>query len=224
VKAARRPLVLRVLAGLLCAAGLLLLVAGLLRATVLAPSPTTVGRVSGVQGAPLVATAAGALDLDGSTVRIEVRAGADRPVFLGIGRADDVEAYLGGAARSELVGIEDGRAAVRQRQGEPAAPDPRGVDVWAAGAQGRGTVALTWPDAPGRWRAVATTDGSRPPEQVTFTWDRAERPSGARPLLVAAALLLLTGSAGIMALRPGTALSRRVTPAPRVRRVAGVPR
>jgi hypothetical protein len=211
VRRRRTALVARLLAGLVALAGLSLLVAGVLRATVYAPETTTVGRTAGSPDAPVVETAPGALDLDGPSVRVEATAASgDQPVFIGVGRARDVEAYLAQAARAQVTGIQDGRLAVAVRGGEASLPDPAGVDVWAVSAAGRGTAALVWPDAPGQWRVVATTDGTRAPQQVTFTWTRAPKASPAPALIAVGLLLLVVGLVALVLTRPGSALSLRM--------------
>ena len=210
MRSARASLVARLLAALVAVAGLLLLGTGILRATVLEPPTTAVGRVEGSSEVVAVATASGALDLDGPRVRIEATAPAGRTVFVGVGRDADVEAYLGQAARTEVTGVADGAATTGRRGVETTMPAPGAVDVWAVSASGPGAASLTWPDAPGRWRAVVTTDGTAPPQQVTLTWQLGPRTDRV-PALVATGLVLLVG--GLV----GLVLTRRGGPfAPRV--------
>jgi hypothetical protein len=211
VRRDRAPLVARLLAGLVALVGLSLLVAGVLRATVYAPETVTTGRTSGTADAAVVVTAPGALDLDGPTVRIEAAAAsAGDPVFIGIGRAGDVEAYLAQAARTSITGLVDGRMAVEQRGGEATVPAPTGVDVWAVSVSGRGSAALTWPDAPGQWRMVVTGDGTRSPQQVTMTWTRAPKATAAPALIAVGLLLLVAGLVALLLTRPGTQIARRM--------------
>jgi hypothetical protein len=227
VRAARAPLVARLLAALVAVAGLLLLVTGILRATVLEPPTTAVGRVDGATGVVAVATAPGGLDLDGPSVRIDATAPSGGAVFVGVGREADVEAYLAQAARTEVTGVADGRTTTERRGVETSLPPPTAVDVWAVSASGLGSASLTWPDAPGRWRAVVTTDGTATPQQVAFTWQLGPRADRV-PALVATGLVLLVGGlVGLVLTRPGGPLAPRASgtggPAARAPRPASVP-
>ena len=52
-------------------------------------------------------TAPGLTELAGATVKVRAASSAvSVPVFIGVGRADDVEAYLGDAARAEVTAVE----------------------------------------------------------------------------------------------------------------------
>lgn len=187
------------------AAGVLLVLIATARATVWAPGATTVVRVAGQSGAPVVVTTPEALALDGPSVRVDVRAAdPNTPVFVGVGRAGDVEAYLGQAARAEITGVRGSDAVVSRSGGDTALPAPGGVDVWALSATGRGSASLIWPQAPGRWRVLAATDGSAPPSAVVLTWQR-DRGSSAVPVLFAVGgLLLVLGLVAFRFTRPGT--------------------
>jgi hypothetical protein len=180
-------------------AGLALVVLGGLQATVLAPSATS--RATLVSpGQPVITTAVGVLGLDGPRVRVHATDGGGRPVFLGIGRAADVDAYLARAARLEVTGTDgDGRLLVDRLGTEPSVPDPAGVDVWVTSARGTGSADLAWPDAPGQWRLLIATDGSaRAPGNLSLTWSGREVHNRA-PVLAAIGLgLLVAGSAGLV--------------------------
>jgi hypothetical protein len=83
-----------------------------------------------------------------------------KPVFLGIGRAKDVEAYLGKVSRLEVVGHDaQGHLVTEQPSGDASLPDPAGVDVWTVSTRTQNSASLVWPDTPGQWRLVAATDG-----------------------------------------------------------------
>jgi hypothetical protein len=183
------------------ATGVVLLLLALAFATVWAkPSVTTV-RVAGQAGAPVVDTSAEALALDGPSVHVDVR-GSDpaKPVFVGVAREGDVAAYLGGAARTEITGV-NGDDAVTSRAGtETSLPEPTGVDIWALSSTGSGSAGLTWPRTPGRWRLVAAADGATPPAQVTITWQRERGASPVPALLAVGVLLLVLGAVGLRVL------------------------
>lgn len=192
--------VIRPVAALVVLAGITLAGYGVLRATVLAPPTQTMGRLTGVSGAAVVDTATGVLDLDGPRVVVQARAEGGAPVFLGIGRADDVAAYLGTVRRAEITEVSgQGRLTVTRVGSDPGLPDPAGADVWAARARGTGTATLTWPDNPGQWRLVVASDGSHPaPSAIDLTWSRAPRPNRAPVLLVAGSVAVLLGGAGLL--------------------------
>ncbi len=85
-------------------------------------------------------------------------------MFVGIGAAADVEAYLGAVERERLVDITDGGRAVQQRLpgGSPATP-PEQQTFWVASAAGPGEQQLVWRAADGRWSVVVmNADASRP--------------------------------------------------------------
>lgn len=192
------------------AVGVVLLLLALAFATVWArPSVTTV-HVAGQPGAPIVDTSAAALALDGPSVHVDVR-GPDptKPVFVGVAREGDVAAYLAGAARTEVTGV-DGDHAVTSRVGnDTSLPEPTGVDIWALSSTGNGSAGLTWPQTPGRWRLVTAADGATPPAAVTITWQRERGASPVPALLAVGLLLVVLGAVGLRVLSRGPG-----TPAP----------
>jgi hypothetical protein len=87
-------------------------------------------------------------------VRLRVTAaGPGRPVFIGIGPADRVAAYLSGTAYTTVTGTGPGGMAGQHGTARPA--PPRAAGIWVAQATGTGTQALTWPAQDGDWMAVA---------------------------------------------------------------------
>jgi hypothetical protein len=179
----------RLLAAVVALAGVVLVALGGLKATVWAPSATTQATLVS-PGRPVVSTAVGLLGLEGP--RVTVDAGSSRrPVFVGIGRAHDVDAYLAQADRLELIGDDGNGTLLTTPLGhESSLPDPAGVDVWVVSARSRGTASLVWPDAPGQWRMVIATDGSSPAaDKVTLTWSGKTRHTAA-PEFIAIGLVL----------------------------------
>jgi len=190
-----RHLVPRLVALLVAALGAVLLSAGVLRAGPLAPSDTTTARLPSPGRAPVVVSAPGLLGLGGSRVRIEASApGGSGQVFLGVGRAADVQAYLGDVSRVEVTGVDPQDRLVGVARGREASlPDPDGVDVWVASVRAPGAAALIWPDQPGRWQVVVATDGTAPaPASLSLSWTRTGGTSMV-PALVSLGLLLLVG-------------------------------
>jgi len=203
-----RSLVPPLAATLVVVAGAAVLWSGLSRTAVLGGDAPIVGRLPAVT-APVVVTAPGMSELSGGEFTVTATGPGEQRVFVGVGRADDVEAYLGGVARAEITALEpDGRMRVATRDGDPSLPDPAGVDVWAAAAQGTGTATLNWPRAPGSWRVVVAVDGRTAPSSAQFTWAGSSGSSGAPALIAVGAVLLVAGLAGLLAIRSGR-LSRR---------------
>jgi hypothetical protein len=91
-------------------------------------------------------------------VRLRVTAvSQDKPVFVAIGPADRVAAYLSGTAYTRVTGT---NSVVSQRGAGRPAP-PRTTGIWTAQAAGTGTQTLRWTAASGDWMAVAMNpDGS----------------------------------------------------------------
>ena len=209
----RRPIG-RVVWALVALAGLLLLGGGVAVAAS-PPEPTLTATTPGLDGVPVLVTAPGVLGMGGPSVRVEVTSRDARgPVFVGVGRAGDVEAYLAGVARTDLTGWADGRTAVTSRAGAPSVVDPAGVDVWVVSASGTGSVSLQWPDLSGSWVAVAATDGGGPPRQVALTWTRGATTSPAPALVAIGLVLVVAGSIGTLVLRRGRRVPPEVPPGP----------
>jgi hypothetical protein len=200
---ASRSLLPPLAAALIAIAGVAVLWAGLSRTSAFGGGAALVGRLPAVTQ-PVVVTTAGMSELSGSRFTITATASGGRQVFVGVGRADDVVAYLGNAARAEVTALEPGGALrVASRPGDPALPDPAGVDVWAAAAHGTGTATLTWPRAPGSWRVVVAVDGRTAPSSAEFTWAGHAGSSPAPALIAVGVLLLVAGVAGLLAIRSG---------------------
>ncbi len=99
---------------------------------------------------------------------VDVRLRAATPegtgaIFVGIGPAANVAAYLDGAAYSEVTDIRPGATvAYRAHEGtgsQPAAPTDQ--DFWVVSAAGTGPQQVTWDVATGAWTAVImNADGS----------------------------------------------------------------
>jgi Domain of unknown function (DUF4389) len=120
-------------------------------------------------------------------------------VFLGIGRAREVERYLRGVEHDEITDLEFDPFTVDYRRitGERPRGAPTGEDFWAASAAGAGVQTLTWEAESGEWSVVVmNADGS--------AGVAADLSAGAEAnfllwlaigLLVAGALLLVGGAA-----------------------------
>lgn len=189
-------------AAVVAAVGLSGLTYGIILATTLRPPTQTIGRVPGA-GVPVVDTATGVLDLDGSQVEVSATAASGGPVFIGVARADDVTAYLAEVSRCEITRVTDDGELTTVRAGTQASlPDPSEVDIWAVSSSGTGTTSLVWPDAAGTWRVVVAGDGTTDaPQQISLAWSRAHRTNAAPAVITVGVLLLAGGLVGLLVLR-----------------------
>jgi hypothetical protein len=100
-----------------------------------------------------------ALDSFLGTVRI--RSESERPVFVGIGPATEVDRYLEGVEHDVVTDLEDEPRYSRVGGGEPGGP-PRAQQFWVASSSGSGEQTLEWDPEDGDWRAVVmNADGRR---------------------------------------------------------------
>lgn len=204
----------RLAAVLVALGGLALVVLGLQRTAAFGGERPLVGRMPRVQQ-PIVVTTLGMTELSGAAVRARAASASPSvPVFIGIGRADDVDAYLGDVARVELTGLgPTGVLQITNRTGVASLPDPSGVDVWASCVRAGGVATLTWPRTPGRWRLVVATDGATPPSAVELTWSGTTGMSPVPAMLAIGAVLFVVGTAGLLAIRSGRIFAAAVGPA-----------
>jgi hypothetical protein len=196
----RRWSVSRLAAALIAVVGVLLVVAGGLQATVFASSAVTRAELLSPRQ-PVITTAVGLLGLEGPRVQVDVT-DRGRPVFIGIGRAADVDAYLAQVSRLQVTG-QDGAGGLLTKQlgSQPSLPDPAGVDVWVVSVRGTGTANLAWPDAPGQWRLVVATDGAaKAPDDLRLTWSGREVHSAAPALIAIGLVLLVVGLISVIVL------------------------
>ncbi len=102
-----------------------------------------------------------ALDTFLGTVRI--RSESERPVFVGIGPAADVDAYLGDVERDVIDDLEnDGDPSFEPESGGAPRSPPGEQTFWAASASGAGEQTLEWEPEDGNWRVVLMNeDASR---------------------------------------------------------------
>ena len=193
----RRP-VPQLVAAAVALVGALLVLAGGLQATVFAPAAVTRANLLAPRP-PVVTTAVGVLGLEGPRLEVVASSGTSRrPVFVGIGRAHDVDAYLAQVSRLEVTGDGDGKLLTKRVGDQASLPDPAGVDVWVVSARGPGSASLVWPNAPGQWRLVVATDGAAPAaDELSFSWSGRERHTAA-PALIAIGLVLIV--AGLITL------------------------
>ena len=99
-----------------------------------------------------------------ATVRVTAGAPGGGPVFVGIGRAADVDRYLAGVPRSVVEGVElhPFRATYTRIGGVRAPPPPAGRAFWAASASGPGVQRVAWEVQGGTWSVVVMNADASP--------------------------------------------------------------
>ena len=133
------------------------------------------------------------------TVRIHTD--SSQPLFVGIGSAAAVDAYLAGVGHEVATRFDPRQSDFRLEQGGAPAEPPAAQDFWAARSLGAGSQTLSWSPRNGSWKIVVmNADGS--------AGVRADLEVGARfpnllwigvGALAGGMLLLLLGGAGIWA-------------------------
>ena len=106
----------------------------------------------------------------GAALRLAVEGADGEPVFVGVGPAADVAAFLGGAGHTVLddwngSGFDEwgGELDYEQVAGGRLRSPPGSEDFWAASSEGAGEQVLEWDVAGGTWTLlVANADASRP--------------------------------------------------------------
>jgi hypothetical protein len=104
------------------------------------------------------------LDFVDFSVRIKVT-GIDQgsALFIGIGSEADVETYLSGVARDEILDVDpDGDVDYRRIPGTAVPDPPAEQGFWVASASGVGTQELIWEFSEGNWAAVLMNADASP--------------------------------------------------------------
>jgi hypothetical protein len=94
-------------------------------------------------------------------VRIRVASTDGVPVFVGLARSADVEAYLAGVGYSTVRSIGTNRTKYVDHAGGAPASAPAALEIWRVKASGPGEQTITWPVENGDWTLVVmAADGS----------------------------------------------------------------
>jgi hypothetical protein len=107
----------------------------------------------------------GRVPFDVGTLRLRVTSvDPGKAVFIGIAPQSDVDTYLSGVHRSELldVGRSPFRAEYRDIPGSTAPAPPAGQTFWRASASGPGEQELTWNISAGSWAIVVMNADASP--------------------------------------------------------------
>jgi hypothetical protein len=114
------------------------------------------------------------LDLDGldavvghdsyGKVKLEVGSEGGAPVFAGIARTRDVDAYLRGVDHAVVTDIDARpfRADYREQHGTAVPAAPADQRIWAESVQGAGEQTLTWDVRDGDWSVVVMNPDGTP--------------------------------------------------------------
>jgi hypothetical protein len=115
------------------------------------------------------AIVSGSLDVDGvpdwlvAKIRVAASSDGNRPLFVGVGRRDDVDRYLAGVARStvEDVNFDPFDASYSSTVGTAVPARPAAQTFWVQSKVGTGTQTVSWKISNGKWRVVVmNADGS----------------------------------------------------------------
>jgi hypothetical protein len=102
-------------------------------------------------------------------IRVTATPTGERPLFLGIGPTDEVDAYLDGVGHEVVSNIQPGRVTTRTITGEATPVPPGEVDLWAEQETGPGTQTLTWDLTAGNWTLVVMHADGSPGVEVIAT-------------------------------------------------------
>ena len=120
-------------------------------------------------------------------VRLKVRDRGGKPVFAGIARTSDVDAYLAGSAHATLTDVDFSpfEASYRATTGDRQPAPPAAQDIWVASAHGAGTQTLDWDVEDGNWSVVVmNADGSARVDAARQRGRQPPLPRRSRPLAV----------------------------------------
>jgi hypothetical protein len=97
------------------------------------------------------------------TIRVQATGTSAKPVFVGVAKTSQIDAYLRGVAQDELTDFEVDPFSVdyKRRPGSATPAAPGSQAFWASRASGSGRQTLTWPVEQGNWAVVImNADGS----------------------------------------------------------------
>jgi hypothetical protein len=106
---------------------------------------------------------ASALNTIFGTLRFRVRGSEGRPVFIGIARTAEVNAYLAGVGHERILNVEVDpfTADYVTEEGDVQPEKPGAQDFWDVSAEGPGERTLTWKPKAGNWSIVVmNADGA----------------------------------------------------------------
>lgn len=181
-----------------------MMLVGIGQRTFWAPPETVTAQAPADSGAaPVAVLDAGLLASHPEGAEITIR--SEEGVFLAVGRASDVDAWVGDAAVTRVsTGAEDSLAADTS-EGEATVPNPAGSDLWVSEESGQGELSYSWTEpAEGDWSVLIASDGTAPaPTDISVSWANDEGTPLAVPLIIAGALAAVLGLALAFIARTG---------------------
>ncbi|HXF02261.1 MAG TPA: hypothetical protein VN601_04655, partial [Arthrobacter sp.] len=183
--------------------GLLAIALGIAQRTVWAPPERASASYTADATAPVTVIEPEVFGVHEEEVDVSVQADGD--FLLAIGRAGDVDAWVGKAAHTSLTGIEDGQLQGTVTEGDAKVPNPAGSDLWVSEERAEGSIEHRWlAPADGEWSILLASDGSAPaPTNVTVTWPNDTSVPWSLALIILGALLVVLGVAmAVVSRRP----------------------
>lgn len=199
----------------LIAAGLVAILLGIGFRTVWAPPETlSASYPAGDSTAPVTVIEPAVFGVHDERVDISVE--ADGEFLLAVGRAGDVDAWVGKAAHNSITGVDGGQLQAETVKGDAEVPNPAGSDLWVSEETAEGQADHRWiAPADGEWSILLAADGKQPaPTAVTVSWPNDNSAPWGIVLVIVGALLAVLG----LAL---AALARRGGPGPDAGEPAG---
>jgi len=102
-----------------------------------------------------------AVDNLAGTLRVHAERPGGAPVFIGIARARDADAYLAGVAHDRVTDLNDGDPRYERSPGARAPAEPARQRFWVASAAGPGEQVAQWKPESGRWAVVVMRADAR---------------------------------------------------------------
>lgn len=205
----------RIIAAVLIVLGLGTVGAAIASATAWKPDTTVTVPLPAQPTVNYVITDPGVLNIVNETVK--VRAVADdpeSPVFLAMGRTDEIEAWVAPSDHGKITGLEtweelsyttvtgvepeaddEDDEAEEGEEEEDTDANPADSDMWVEEVNGIGEAAYTWQEIPGQWSMIVATDGSTPAPMVELTWEREVPTPALIPGIIVGSLLTVIGLA-----------------------------
>ena len=180
----------------LIAAGLVAILLGIGFRTIWAPPETLSASYSaGDSTAPVTVIEPAVFGVHDERVDISVE--ADGEFLLAVGRAGDVDAWVGKAAHTSITTVDGGQLQAETVKGDAEVPNPAGSDLWVSEETADGQTDHRWiAPADGEWSILLAADGKQPaPTAVTVSWPNDNSAPWGIVLVIVGALLTVLGLA-----------------------------
>ena len=129
--------------------------------------------------------------------RVDISVEADGEFLLAVGRAGDVDAWVGKAAHTSITAVDGGQLQAESVKGDAQVPNPAGSDLWVSEETADGQTDHRWiAPADGEWSILLAADGKQPaPTAVTVSWPNDNSAPWGIVLVIVGALLAVLGLA-----------------------------